>query len=226
MQSWNSKGMESINEVKVKAPGVEREEGQEVLWTMGTEILVRSFNSGTAWAGLRSETVEDMRVELQRWTAERFGQFHGQGQEVTKQEKKTVWLLEGRGRGCCVLTVHLAFILKWSWSLEVRGGCLAHAPGICSARQLKVGVVTGEEGGQAEEMKRNNDRAKRVRRLAPGTGRSPARRGRASHRRTDSWCSACSPPGSSHLSPGGQTGQLLHCSVEESSACNCLSTVS
>lgn len=43
------------------------EEGsEEVLWTMGTEILVRSFNSGTAWAGLRSETVEDMRVELQR----------------------------------------------------------------------------------------------------------------------------------------------------------------
>lgn len=58
--------MESIDEVKVKAPGVEREEGREVLWTVGTEILVRSFNSGTAWAGLRSETVEDMRVELQR----------------------------------------------------------------------------------------------------------------------------------------------------------------
>lgn len=58
--------MKGINEVKVKAPGVEREEGQEVLWTMGTEILVRSFNSGTAWTGLRSETVEDMRVELQR----------------------------------------------------------------------------------------------------------------------------------------------------------------
>lgn len=83
MQSWNSKGMEGINEVKVKAPGVEREESQEVLRTMGTKILVRSFNLGTAWTGLRSETVEDMRVELQRWTAERFGQFHGQGQEVT-----------------------------------------------------------------------------------------------------------------------------------------------
>lgn len=66
MQSWNSKGTESINEVKVKAPGRGGGKSEAVLWTMGTEILVRSFNSGTAWAGLRSETVEDMRVELQR----------------------------------------------------------------------------------------------------------------------------------------------------------------
>lgn len=58
--------MESIDEVKVKAPGVEREEGQEVSRTGGTEILARSFNSGTAWAGLRSETVEHTRAELQR----------------------------------------------------------------------------------------------------------------------------------------------------------------
>lgn len=185
------------------------EEGsEEVLWTMGTEILVRSFNSGTAWAGLRSETVEDMRVELQRWKAERFGQFHGQDQEVTEQKRKnSLTHRGGGGGGWCVLTVRLAFILKWSW--EDRGGCLAHAPGICSARQLKVGVVTGEEGGQAEEMKRNNDREKRIRRLAPGTGRFRARRGRASLRRTDSWCSACSPPGSSRLSPGGQTRLTL-----------------
>lgn len=63
----------------------------------------------------------------------------------------------------------------------------------------------GKRVGRQRKWRETNTEQKRVRRLAPGTGRFPAHRGRASLRRTDSWCSACSPPGSSRLSPGGQT---------------------
>lgn len=41
---------------RVKVQGLSRD-----LWIKGAEILVRSFNSGTARAGLRSEMVEDTR---------------------------------------------------------------------------------------------------------------------------------------------------------------------
>lgn len=94
--------------------------------------------------------------------------------------------------------MHLSFILKFGeGQVGVSGTCTWYMlPG-----SWKWVWSRESKAGQAEKIKIHNKRGGRVTQSAPCRGRFPARRGRASLRQTGSWCSACSPSGSSHPPP-------------------------
>lgn len=208
MQSWNSKGMGSIDEVKVKAPGGWK--GREVKrfcgpwgWNFGQEFQLRhsmgraEVRGGWGHEG-RAAKVNGCKFRTVSWSGsrgheaeEKNKQFDSSGEEggavVFWQctwhsflNGHGHWRLEGRVSGTCTWYIVQPGSWKWAWSQGSR------------------------VGRHRKRRERTTESAERLRRSGPGTGRFPARRGRASLRRTDSWCSACSPPGSSHLSPAGR----------------------